>query len=91
MLWTRQLSAASSRHQQHAGVFRRHRRLGAIAVGIEADLVVLGVPNFACFLYEVGHYPVQKVIKNGLVVVDVDAELAGATKASYTVATSGSS
>ncbi len=57
-----------------AAAINRHRRLGAIAVGMEADLVVLGVPNFDRFLYEVGHYPVQKVIKNGLVVVDVDAE-----------------
>ncbi len=57
-----------------AAAINRHHRLGAIAVGMEADLVVLGVPNFDRFLYEVGHYPVRKVIKNGLLVVDTDAE-----------------
>ena len=57
-----------------AAAINRHHRLGAIAVGMEADLVVLGVPNFDRFLYEVGHYPVRKVIKKGLLVVDVDAE-----------------
>ncbi len=57
-----------------AAAINRHRRLGAIDVEMEADLVVLGVPNFDRFLYEVGHYPVRKVIKNGRLVVDVDAQ-----------------
>ena len=57
-----------------AAAINRHDRLGAMAVGMQADLVVLGTPNFDRFCYELGHYPVQKVIKNGLVVVDVEAE-----------------
>lgn len=51
-----------------AAAINRHRHLGAIAVGMQADLVVLGTPNFARFLYEFGYYPVRQVIKRGRVV-----------------------
>lgn len=53
-----------------AAALNRHRRLGAIAVGMEADLVVLGAPNFDRFLYEIGSYPIRKVLKRGQVVFD---------------------
>ena len=57
-----------------AAAINRQHHLGAIGVGMQADLVVLGVANFDRFCYEVGHYPVRQVIKNGLIVVDPDAE-----------------
>ncbi len=57
-----------------AAALNRHQRLGAIAVGMQADLAILDTPNFERFLYEVGSYPVTKVIKNGRLVVDFESE-----------------
>ncbi len=53
-----------------AAAINRHNRLGAIALGFEADLAILDTPNFDRFLYEVGHYPVRMVIKAGKVIAD---------------------
>lgn len=48
-----------------AAAIGRHDRLGAIAVGHQADLVILDVPNHSCWLYEPGRNCVSKVIKKG--------------------------
>lgn len=53
-----------------AAAVRRADRLGAIAVGHQADLVVLDVPNLNRWAYNVGVNPVAKVLKRGRVVVD---------------------
>ena len=45
-----------------------------MAEGMQADVVVLDTPNFDRFVYEVGRDTVRKVIKNGHVVVDADAD-----------------
>ena len=53
-----------------AAAIRRADRLGAIAVGHQADLLILDIPNVNRWVYQVGVNPVYKVIKAGCVVVD---------------------
>lgn len=53
-----------------AVALRRAERLGAIAEGFQADLLILDVPNVNRWAYQVGVNPVRKVIKAGRVVVD---------------------
>ena len=53
-----------------AAALHRADRLGAIAVGYQADLVILDTPNVNRWAYNVGVNPVAKVIKAGRVVVD---------------------
>lgn len=48
-----------------AAVLGRQGRLGAIAVGMQADLVMLDVPNLTRWLYEPGRNCVRGVIKKG--------------------------
>lgn len=48
-----------------AAAIRRQDRIGAIAVGMQADLVVLDVPNHARWMYEPGRNCVRTVIKRG--------------------------
>jgi imidazolonepropionase len=51
-----------------AAALRREDRLGAIAAGRQADLVVLDVPNHQRWLYEFGRNCATVVIKQGRVV-----------------------
>lgn len=51
-----------------AAAIDRQGRLGAIAVGMQADLLVLDVPNHRRLLYEVGRNCTRSVIKKGSVV-----------------------
>ena len=51
-----------------AAAINRHDRLGAIAVGMQADLVILDVPNHNRWLYEPGRNCVRTVVKRGKVV-----------------------
>lgn len=48
-----------------AAAIDRHRRVGAIAVGMQADLVILNVPNHERWLYEPGRNCVRWVLKRG--------------------------
>lgn len=56
-----------------AAAIDRHDRLGAIDIGMQADLVVLDVPNHVRWCYEPGRDCVRSVIKAGRVVVSNDA------------------
>lgn len=51
-----------------AAAIGRQRRAGAIAVGHQADLVILDVPNHQRWLYEPGRNCVRMVLKRGRVV-----------------------
>jgi len=51
-----------------AAAIDRHRRVGAIEVGMQADLVILDVPDFERWMYEPGRNCVRTVIKKGQVV-----------------------
>jgi imidazolonepropionase len=51
-----------------AAAIGRQERIGAIEVGMQADLVVLDVPNHNRWLYEPGRCCVRNVIKNGRLV-----------------------
>ena len=51
-----------------AAAIDRHARIGAIEVGMQADLVVLDVPNLERWVYEPGRNCVRSVIKSGQVV-----------------------
>ncbi|MHC5110406.1 MAG: imidazolonepropionase [Planctomycetota bacterium] len=53
-----------------AAAIGRQDRLGAIAVGMQADLVILDVPNHLRMMYEPGRDCTRMVIKAGEVVVD---------------------
>ena len=52
-----------------AAAINRQNRLGAIKVGMQADLLILDVPNHQRWLYEPGRNAVRVVVKNGKVVV----------------------
>jgi len=52
-----------------ASAIDRHDRIGAIEVGMQADLVVLDVPNHHRWMYELGRNCVRLVLKKGEVVV----------------------
>ncbi|MFO0972953.1 MAG: imidazolonepropionase [Phycisphaerae bacterium] len=51
-----------------AAAIDRADRLGAIAVGHQADLLILDRPDFAAIAYELGRSPVQTVLKRGRIV-----------------------
>jgi len=51
-----------------AAAIDRHDRCGAIAVGLQADLVVLDVPNHLRLCYELGRNCTRAVVKAGTVV-----------------------
>ncbi len=51
-----------------AAALRRQDRLGAIAIGHQADLLVLDVPDVALWCYRVGVNPVTTIIKAGRLV-----------------------
>lgn len=53
-----------------AAALSRQDRLGAIAVGMQADVLVLDVPNHARWLYECGRNGVRAVVRKGEVVHD---------------------
>jgi imidazolonepropionase len=53
-----------------AAALGRQDRLGGIAVGMQADLVVLDVPNHARWLYECGRNCVRTVVRRGELVLD---------------------
>ncbi len=53
-----------------AAALNRQGRIGAIAVGMQADLAILDATGFEQFCYEVGCYRLRCVVKNGLVVFD---------------------
>ena len=53
-----------------AAAINRHNRLGAIATGMQADLLILDIPRFEQWAYHVGRNCVRTVIKAGRVVVD---------------------
>ena len=55
-----------------AAALDRHGRVGAIEVGMQADLVILDVPNHRRWLYEPGRNCVRAVVKKGRVVVGGD-------------------
>lgn len=52
-----------------AAALGRADRIGAIAVGHQADLLILDVPDVSLWAYRVGVNPVRRVIKAGRVVV----------------------
>jgi len=52
-----------------AAAVNRHDRLGAVRVGMQADLVVLDVPTVERWLYEPGRNCVRTVVKGGRAVV----------------------
>ncbi len=52
-----------------AAALRRQDRIGAIAVGHQADLLILDIPNLNRWAYHVGVNPIVRVIKHGRVVV----------------------
>ena len=56
---------ATPRAANAAVAIHRHDRLGAIEVGMQADLVVLDVPNHDRWLYEPGRNCVRAVVKKG--------------------------
>jgi len=51
-----------------AAVLERSDRIGAIEAGMQADLVILDVPNLERMMYEVGRPAARIVVKNGQVV-----------------------
>ncbi|HUU82389.1 MAG TPA: imidazolonepropionase [Phycisphaerae bacterium] len=53
-----------------AAAINRHNRIGAIATGMQADLLILDVPRFDQWAYHVGRNCVRTVIKAGRVIVD---------------------
>ncbi len=55
-----------------AAALGRQDRLGGMKVGMQADLVVLDVPNLERWIYEPGRNCVRTVIKQGRVVVSRD-------------------
>jgi imidazolonepropionase len=55
-----------------AAALNRRDRLGAIALGMQADLVILDVPNHNRWMYEPGRSCVRAVIKKGAVTFSRD-------------------
>jgi imidazolonepropionase len=54
-----------------AAAIARYDRLGAIAPGLQADLVILDVPNLERWVYEPGRNCVRAVVKQGRIVAEV--------------------
>ncbi len=61
--------AASAATANAAAALNRQDRLGAIAVGMQADLVVLDVPTIDGWLYEPGRNCVRTILKQGRPVI----------------------
>ncbi len=57
-----------------AAAIGRAGRIGAIAVGHAADLLILDIPNVNQWIYRVGVNPVRQVIKNGRIVLERDRD-----------------
>ena len=57
-----------------AAAIKRHDRLGAIRVGMQADLVVLDVPNHDRWMYETGRQCVRTVVKKGKIAATNESE-----------------
>lgn len=55
-----------------AAALSRQSRLGAIDVGMQADLTILDVPSVERWLYEPGRNCIRTVIKNGVIAHDID-------------------
>jgi imidazolonepropionase len=53
-----------------AAAIGRQDRIGAIDIGMQADLVVIDVPSVERWMYEPGRNCVRTVLKKGKVVVD---------------------
>ena len=53
-----------------AAAVNRHKTVGSIDVGKNGDLVILEFPSYQFIPYHLGVNTVEKVIKNGVVVVD---------------------
>ena len=53
-----------------AAALRRQDRVGAVAAGMQADLVILDVPRLEAWPCHVGRNCVRKVLKRGRLVVD---------------------
>jgi imidazolonepropionase len=53
-----------------AAALNRQARLGAIAIGMQADLLILDVPSLEQWAYHVGRNCVRTVVKGGRVVVE---------------------
>jgi imidazolonepropionase len=53
-----------------AAAVARADRIGAIAPGLQADLLILDIPNVDSWAYQVGVNPVRTVIKRGRVVLE---------------------
>ena len=51
-----------------ATAINRHDRLGAIQIGMQADLLILDVPNHRQWMYEPGRSCVRTVLQRGSVV-----------------------
>ncbi|MDI3500699.1 MAG: imidazolonepropionase, partial [Thermoanaerobacter sp.] len=45
-------------------------RVGSIEVGKQADVTIMGVPNYAFLFYEIGRTHVKSVIKRGEIVYE---------------------
>ena len=56
-----------------AAAINRQDRVGAIAAGMQADLLILDVPRFEQWAYHVGRNCVRTVVKNGRVVAEKGA------------------
>lgn len=56
-----------------AAAVNRQNRLGAMQVGMQADLVILDVPSIERWLYEPGRNCLRAVLKAGRAVVDRDS------------------
>ncbi len=55
-----------------AAAINRQNRIGAIQVGMQADLIILDVSNYARWLYEPGRNCVTTVLKRGEIVSEMD-------------------
>jgi len=60
-----------------AAAINRHQRVGAIALGMQADLVILDVPNHRRWMYEPGRNGARAVVKRGVVVCSAHVDGTG--------------
>lgn len=66
------LEAIAATTANAAAAINRQNRIGAIHVGMQADLVILDVPNHARWLYEPGRNCVTAVLKKGEIVSEMN-------------------
>ncbi len=55
---------------QAARSIQRFHEIGSLEVGKKADIIILNVPNYQYFLYHFGVNHVNRVIKNGKIVME---------------------